>query len=585
MNMFWRKKREQDLERELHAHLQLEGEEQRDAWAARRALGNTALIKEDVRAVWGGQRLERLAQDLRYACRTLYQNRGFATLALAVLALGIGATTAAFSVVNSVLLRPLPFRDPDRLVMVWERPPQGKTTNVVQTQNFLDWRQSNRSFENIAAVEALPVNLESGTEAVQLPGMVVSAGFFEILGVRPLLGRTFRPEEDVPNAQPVVVLSYGLWQGRFGGKSSAIGESVTINGQPARVIGVMPRGFAFPTVRAELYGPARINPATAPQEGRNYMTVARLRPGVSLAQAQADMAAIAAQTAAERPRFNAKWSATVVPLMEQTVGATRTTLLVLLGAVGFVLLIACANVSNLLLMRAAGRRREMTVRVALGAGLGRLLHQLLVETLLLALTGGALGFALAWWGLPAIIHMLPADFPLPRLNEIAVDFRVLGFALLLSLACGLFFGLLPAIQVDRNRVIDSLREGGRHGTSSSRHLRAALVVGEVAVAMILVIGAGLMLCSFVLLDSVDPGFRPERLLTFQMMLVPSKYFQIPKRAAVVENMLEKIRTLPSVTSAAYIHLLPLSRGNSGTFYSRADRAERRQAPWLAGMSR
>jgi putative ABC transport system permease protein len=578
--MFWRKKREQDLERELRAHLELEAEERGDTNAARRALGNTALIQEDVRAEWGGQWLERLAQDLRYAQRMWRKDPGFTFLTLTVLALGIGATTAVFSVVNSILLRPLRFPDPDRLVMVWERPPQGKLTNVVQTQNFLDWRKRNRSFLDIAALEAIPANLEEGGEAVQVPGLLVTAGFFEILRVPPLLGRTIHPEDDVRNAPPVVVLGYELWQGRFGGGANIIGQKVALFGSSCEVIGVMPPGFYFPALAADLYIPMRINPASAPREGRNYSTVARLRPAVSLRDAQADIKSIAAQTAAERPERNAKWSATVVSLMEQTVGDTRTTLLVLLAAVGFVLLIAGANVSNMLLMRAAARRREIAMRMALGAGRWRLLQQLLIESSVLTLAGGLFGFGLAWGGVPAILRMLPAGFPLPRLHEIAVDRGVLAFTFAVSVACGVLFGLIPAWQADRSQVMEGLKAGGRHGPAASRRLRGALVVAEVAGAMLLVIGAGLMLRSFALLHAVNPGFQPERLLAFRMLLLPSKYGPLPRRAAVVAQMLDRVRALPGITSASSIHLLPLTGMQSGSPYYRADRP----APPLGSMA-
>jgi putative ABC transport system permease protein len=580
MRWWWRRKaQELDLERELRAHLELETEEQREAgvppdqagYAARRVFGNTARIKEDTRAEWGWQVVERLAQDLGFARRMLRKSPGFTTLALTVLALGIGATTAVFSVVNSVLLRPLRFPEPGRLVMVWERPPQGKLTNVVQTQNFLDWRKWNRSFEGIAALQPAPMNLEEKMgDAVQLPGLRVTAGFFEILGVRPLMGRSIQPQEDIPGAAPVAVLSFGLWQRRFGGRASAVGEKIAVNGAPCTVVGVTPPDFAFPTVRADLYVPMRIDPSAAPRDGRNFMTIARMHPHTLLHDAQADMKAIAAQTAEERPNMNAKWSATVVPLAEQTVGESRRTLLVLLGAVGFVLLIACANVSNLLLMRASARRREMTMRVALGAGLWRLLHQLMIESLVLAVAGGSLGFALAYWGVPAVIRMLPLDFPLPRMSEISVDGGVLTFSLVISVSCGLFFGLFPALQVDRGRIMEGLRQGGWHGTAGNRRLRNAMAVTEVAVAMLLVIGAGLMLHSFLLLHDVNPGFQPDRLLTFRMLLLPSKYLQPSRRAVVIERMLERIRALPSVASASSIHLLPLAGLQSATRYYRVD---------------
>jgi putative ABC transport system permease protein len=401
--------------------------------------------------------------------------------------------------------------------------------------------------------------------------MRITAGFFEILRVSPLFGRAIAAGDDVPGARRVTVLSYGLWQRRFGGRMDVLGRKIDLDGAPTEVIGVMPDGFAYPTTRADLYTPMRLDPALAVRDGRNYQSVARLKPGVTLAQAQLDMDAIAAQTARERPEMNTNWSALVVPLMEQTVGNSRDTLIVLLGAVGFVLLIACANVSNLLLMRAAGRRREMTVRVALGAGRWRLLHQTAVESLLLAVAGGLLGFALAYWCVPAVIRILPVGYPLPRRGEIAVDSTVLWFSLAVSLACGLFFGIFPALQVDRTRLAYGLKQGGRTGSSAGRGARHALVVAEVAVAVVLVAGAGLMLRSFVLLNSVDPGYRADHVLTLRMTLIFSKYAaSLPRRAAVVQNMLERIRALPQVKSASSIHALPTTQ-TSGTSYDRADR--------------
>jgi len=574
-----RSREERELDEELRFHLAEEahlrigrGEPPDAAWqSARRDFGNMTSAREVTRGMWGWSTLERAAQDLRFAVRMLRRNLAFTGVALAALALGIGATTAIFSVVDSVLLKPLPFADPGRLVTVWEVAPSGKINISAQTQNFLDWRQRNRSFEAIAAMLALPANLSTDASAVQVPGLRVSGDFFRILGVPAMLGRTFRPEEDVYGAGCVTVLSHGLWQRQFGSRPDVIGQKIALDGA-CEVIGVMPPAFGFPTLRADLYVPIRINPADAPRDGRNYQTVARLRPNVSLAEAQAEMRAIAAQTARERPYMNAKWSATVAPLLEQTVGDTRTILLVLLGAVGFVLLIACANVANLLLMRAASRRREMTVRVALGAGRWHLLHQLTVESLLLALISGVLGFLLAYWGVPAILKTLPEGFPLPRIQEIAVDRTVLAFSLLISLACGLFFGIFPALQVDRARMTGGLQQGGRGGSAGNRRLRNLLVSGEVAVAVLLVIGAGLMLRSFILLNEVNPGFRAERLIAFRMLLnTPLDPHWQEHRAARVQQMLDRIRALPMVASASSINILPLSGRQSGTSYNRVDR--------------
>lgn len=576
-------KEERELDEELHFHLEQEaqlrldrGEDAETARrSARRDFGNVTLAREVTRGMWGWSLLERTVRDLRFAARMLLKNPAFTVVALSALALGIGATTAVFSVVDSVLLRPLPFPQPERLVMVWERPPQGKSTNVVQTQNFLDWHARNHSFQGIAAIWATPINLSDQGEPVQTPGMYVSADFFQVLGVAPLLGRTIQAEDDVHGSNCVAVLGYGLWQSRYGGRADVLGRKIRGSAAEAagcEVVGVMPAGFRFPTLHAELYIPIKIDPAMAPLDGRNYYTVARLKPGVSWQAAQSEMQAIAAQTARERPNMNAKWGATVVPLMEQTIGESRTTLLVLLGAVGFVLLIACANVANLLLLRAAARRREMTLRVALGAGRWRLLHQMVVESLLLAVTAGALGFLLAYWGVPTIIRMLPAGFPLPRMGEISVDRSMLAFTLLVSAGCGLFFGILPALQVNRAQISEGLHQGGRTGTASNRRLRDVLVVTEVALALLLVTGAGLLLRSFILLNEVDPGFRPERLLTFRMRLLSGNDGKIfEHRAAVVREVLDRIRRLPGVISASSIHMLPLCCGNSGSGYYRTDR--------------
>jgi putative ABC transport system permease protein len=596
---FWqrlsRRLQDRELEEEMQFHLAAEArlrQERGEApeTARRNALrdfGNYAAVQETTRGMRGRASLERAVQDLRLALRMLRKSPAFTALAVAALALGIGATTAIFSLVNSILLKPLPFPDPSRLVMLWELPPRSSHLNVVQTGNFLDWRARNRSFEDVAATFQFPFNLEGSGDPVQIPGLRVTAGFFEILGARPLLGRAITREEDVPDAPWVAVLSYELWQRRFGGRRDIIGENIAGPGNPFKVVGVMPPGFGVSAfAHVDVYIPMRIRPDEATKDGRNYKVIARLRPGVSLGAAQSDMTAIAAQTARERPDMDAMWTATVVPLLEQTVGDTRTILLALFGAVGFVLLIACANVANLLLMRAHARRQEIAVRVALGAGRWRLFQQLVTESLLLGAAGGLLGFLLAWAGLPALIHMLPANFPLPRMAEIRVDRGVLAFTMLLSLSCAFVFGAFPAMQLDRARLGESLKHGGRAGSAANRRLHGALVVAEVGLAMLLLVGAGLMLRSFMLLDSVDPGFRPERLLAFRMVLVPSgwKTFDdlLAQRAALVEQMLAGIRTLPQVTSASSISFLPLTGSQSGSGYYRADRPAPRVSALTGG---
>ncbi len=573
--LFRRSQEERELDEELRFHLAEEARlridrgEPRDLalQSARRDFGNITLAREVTRDMWGWSALERAAQDVRFAARMLRKNKAFTAVALAALTLGIGATTAMYSVVYSVLLKPLQFPEPDRIVMVWERQPGTGRNNVVQNHNFVDWRRRNRSFLNIAAWVSVPANLSGEGEPVQVPGLRTTSGLFEILGVTPLLGRTIRPEDDVVGAPAVAVMSNGLWQRRFGGRTDVIGQKVLVDGAPCEIVGVMPPRFAVPSQTADLYTPMKIDLAN-PGRGRNYRAVARLKPNVSLSAALSDMQDIAAQLAQERPEDNYRWSANVVPLLEQTVGDSRTTLLVLLGAVAFVLLIACANVANLLLMRGSSRRREMTVRVALGAGRGRLLHQLLIESLMLSVTGGLLGFLLAWLGVPAIMSSIPAGFPLPRTGEIAVDYRVLAVTMAISIACGVFFGIFPALQLNRSRVSESLRQGGRTGTSGNRGLRNTLVISEIGLAVLLVVGAGLMLRSFLLLHETDPGFRTERLLTFRMLLLPKS---APRRGAVMQQILERVRALPQVTSASSIHILPMTGGNSGSDYYRTDR--------------
>jgi putative ABC transport system permease protein len=529
--------------------------------------------------MWTWSSIERILQDLRIAWRGLRRSPGYVAVVVATLALGIGATTALFTVVNSVLLRPLPFPEPGRLVMVWERTPfarsDGRSTNVVQTQNYLDWRGRNRSFAAIAAFQQLPMNISGPIAAEQLPGLRVTGEFFSVLGVAPMAGRVIGPGEDVAQTPLTTVLTHRFWQERYGSNPDVIGQRVSVNGTPHEIVGVMPQGFAFPGVRAEIFVPLQIDPALAPRDGRNFSTVARLRPGVTIAAAQKEMEAIAVDTARERPAFNTGWSATVVPLIEQTVGDIQRPLVVLFAAVLCVLLVACANIANLALIRATSRSREMTVRLVLGAGRGRLVHQLMVESLLLAALGGGLGFWLARAGVPLIVSMFPATFPLPRAAEIAVDWRVLLFTALASIGSAAAFGVAPAFQSSRRSLVDALQGGSRSVSGAHSRVRAALVVGQVAVAVVLVMAAGLMVRSLIHLYRVDLGFRPERVLTMRMVVMANPADREPptpaRRAMRLDSILDRVRALPDVLAAGSIHLLPLSGNDSGTGYYRADR--------------
>jgi putative ABC transport system permease protein len=512
---------------------------------------------------------ERFSQDLRFAARMLRRSPGFTAVAVCTLALGIGATTAMFTVVNAIVLRPLPFKDPARLVMVWETQPNSTRPNVVQTQNFLDWHARARAFEGIAAFDQLPMTVLGTGDAEQLLGLRVSGDFFANLGVAPMLGRWIGPADDVRGAPQTVVLTHRLWQQRFGADPAIIGKPVTIAGNAREVIGVMPPAFVFPGTRAELFLPLQINPETAPFEGRNFSTVARLRAGVTIEAAQAEMRTIVTQIARERPD-NSKWGALVMPLHEHAAGDVRLALVVLFGAVLCVLLIACVNIANLLSMRSTGRAREISVRLALGASRGRVVRQLLTESLLLAAIGGAAGLAFAYAGVPAIVALFPASAPLPRAQEIGVDRWVLAFTLGVSMAAGLLFGLAPALQSRRGNLAGALQGSGRSVTGGGARLRAGLVVAEVALAVMLVIGAGLMVRSLVRLTRVDPGFTAERVLTVRMLLSVAKYGDVPRRAAFVDDVLARVRALPQVTSASSVHILPLLM-QSGTGYHRVDR--------------
>jgi len=452
---------------------------------------------------------ERVLQDVRYAVRTLCKSFGFTGVVLAALALGIGATTAIFTVVNSVLLEPLPFANPGRLVALREIRPNGQINPSVQTQNFLDWRARNPSFERVAVLQQLPVNLVGGAgNAEQVNGLRVSADFFPLLGVRPLLGRWLTPEDDLPGAPTRVILSFGFWQRRFGGEPRIIGSRLTVFGDPGEVIGVMPSGFVLPNIRAELFVAAQINPAFAPRDGRNFQVYGRMREGVQILAAQTEMRSLAVQTASERPAVNARWTATAIPLLDDAVGEVRTSLLVLLGAVFFVLALCCVNVANLYLMRTYNRARELTVRHALGAGRGRILHQLLVESLLLTLSGGLLGIGLAYAGVPALLGLLPASFPFPRFAEVQVDGRVLLVCLGVSLMAGMTFGLAPALAADFRNPANGLGRSGRSIAGRWSVLGNVLVVAEVALALVLVCGAGLTAVSLNSTASI-PAFAPS----------------------------------------------------------------------------
>lgn len=562
-----RQEREADLARELRDHLDLEADEQRAAGllpeqaacAARRALGNTLKIQEDVRSAWGLQWLETLVQDVRYALRMLRKSPGFAAVTILTLALGIGANTAIFSVVDAVLLKPLPFQNPASLTMVWEdNPAYGLLHNTVAPPNFLHWEQQNHCFSVMAPFLDQPINLTGAGRPEQVDVEHVSPNFFSLLGVNPMLGRGFSQGEDQPGKSNVVVLSYGLWKSKFGGDPNVIGKTVQLGGAANTVIGVTAPDFdfyisefSFTHERPQLWAPLQIKPAWHDwsKVGRFLRVIARLKPGLSIAQAQAQMNVISADSATRYPTYDKGWGIALVPLRDQLSGTLRPALLILLGAVGFVLLIACANISSLLLSRAAGRRREMAIRVALGASARRITRQLLTESLLLGMVGGTVGAIVAVWTTKALIHAGSAS--LEDLSSVTVNWRILGFAAAVTLVAALLAGLLPALMTARGEVAAALPEGGRTSSEGRKSLaaRSAFVVVEISLSLVLLAGSGLLIQSFLRLTEVNPGFHISHLLTFQITLPNSKYHQDSARAAFFSQLLRKIRALPGAIFA------------------------------------
>jgi putative ABC transport system permease protein len=513
-----------------------------------------------------------LWQDVRYGLRMLVKSPGFTVVAVVALALGIGANTAIFSIVNAMLLRPLPYGEPDRLVVVWETNPDLsspylRTHNEASPANFLDWRQQQTVFEDIAAYRFNDYNLTGGDAPEQLLGNPVTANMFDVLKVRPLLGRTFRPEDGDPKSDRVVVLSYGLWQRRFGGDANIVGRQLNLNGNPTTVVGVMPADFEFPAPFSQLWTALRFANDTPPSRTAHFLyTRARLKPGVSLQQAEAEMQTIAARLRQQYPDTNTNRSVRLVPLHTQTVEQARTGLLVLLGAVGFVLLIACANVANLMLARATARYREIAIRTALGAGRWRIVRQLLTESVLLSVLGGALGVLLALWGIDLLTAAVPREFALYVYgwNQIKLDRWVLAFTFGVSVLTGVLFGLVPALQASKTDLNEALKEGGR-GTvgHARRRFRNALVVVEVALALVLLVGAGLLGKSFLRLLEVKPGFDPHNVITAQLTLPSARYEKDEQVVQFFTQLTERVAAQPGVEAVGTIDMLPMA-GSGGT---------------------
>jgi putative ABC transport system permease protein len=501
--------------------------------------------------------------DLRFALRQLLKNPGFTAVAVLTLALGIGATTAIFSVVHAVLLQPLPYPEPDRLVRIHETiPVRGVERVPVSVANYLDWRRQAASFSEMAAHRWLDINLTGAGEARRLKGARVTSGFFAVLGVPPILGRSFTAEEEARGRHQVALISEEMWRRDFGGEASVLGRSLTLDGEVHVVVGVMPSRMRYPSRGLDVWVPAAFFESELTQRGNHgWGVVARLKTGIKAAQAGIEVAGIAGRIAAEFEDVK-DFNARVVSLHEEVVGEKRTPLLVLLGAVGCVLAIACANVANLLLARASSRRKEFAIRASLGAGRGAILRQLLLESVTLSSVGGAFGILLAYAGV-AVFRALPPQL-LPRADEIRLSLPVLFFALGVSLGTGLLFGLVPAIRASGSDANEVLKEGGRGGSEGLRRnrYRASLVVAEVALSMVLLAGAGLLLRSFIKLQEVDPGFRAEGVATADLLLPDSAYPTGDRQAAVFQQVLERLRAQPGVEAAGAVFGLPQGRMRS-----------------------
>ena len=502
--------------------------------------------------------MQNFLADLRYGVRRLLRSPGFTTVAVLALGLGIGANTAIFSLVDRVLIRPLPYADPDRLVTLWEDASYiNFPRNTPSVANFMDWKKQNQVFTDLVGSRDRAGSLTGDGQPEMVLGGAVTINLFDVLGVQPLLGRAFTGEDDRPGVN-VIILSYGLWQSRYGGDRGVLGHSILMNDAKTTIIGVMPPGFTLPKRKTQFLSPAQFTPQMLNNRRSHLLSViARLNPGITLARAQSDMTGIARRLAQQYPDTNKQLGAVVVPLKDQIVGNTGTALLVLLTAAGCVLLIACANVANLLLAKAAAREREMAIRTAMGAARGRLIRQMVTESVLLAIAGGVLGLLLARLSMRVLVALIPTG--LPGSPELSIDGRLLAFTLGISLLTGIVFGIAPALETTSLEVCEKLKEGGRAGVGAKRRrFRDALVVAEVALALILLVSAGLLLQTLRNLHAIDAGFNPGKILTMSTRLPSPKYADPLKRLAYFDAVVEKIRGLPGVASAGFTSNLPFT---------------------------
>ena len=502
--------------------------------------------------------MKNLLRDAQYGVRLLIRRPGFTLVAILTLALGIGANTAIFSVTHAVLLKPLPYTDPDRLVIVNENNlSRGWTSFSVSPANFLDWRAQSQSFASIAAYSGRALNYTGSGTPERLQGLAGTAGFYEMLDAKPVTGRLFRPEEYEPGRNLVVLLGHGFWQRAFGGNPGVVDQTIVLNGQSYTIAGVMHADWRFGGRELATFTPYAFPPDEAQARGGHYLNVlGRLKPEVSIEQARTEMTALATRLADAYPATNKGWGIVVRSLHEAAVGNVRPMLVILLGAVGLVLLVACANLANMHLARATVREREIAVRTAIGAGRGRIIQQLLTESVVLAIAGGVLGVAIAWWATSAFIAAYPNL--VPRSGDVRVSPTVLAFSAGLSILTALVFGLAPAISASRTDLVDSLKSAGRSGGGSRRWMRGALVVSEMALAVVLLVGAGLLIKSFSRLAHVNPGFATADRLAARTILPNPKYADAAPKVNFFDRALERVRALPGVESAALTSILPIS---------------------------
>ena len=565
-SLFHRSHVENELSEELRFHMERLTEEnaargmmtEEARYAALRGLGGVEQIKEECRDMRQVNYIEDFFRDIRYGLRMVAKSPGFIAAAVLTLALGIGANIAIFSVVNAVLVRPLPYRDAGRLVMLWSTEPKKGWRGQASPLDFVTWRQESRSFESLAAIRPNSAILTGRGEPVRLSGGQISAGFFETLGIAPQLGRIFAPAEYRPGGERVVLIAHGLWQERFGSDPGIIGRSIRLSDELFTVVGVMPDALQFPIDGLKFWLPLELNEAQ-PDDRHFLFVVARLKDGKGVAEARTDVATTAGRLEKQFPGSHAAYGAAVVPLRESFTGAVRPALALLSGAVGMLLLIVCGNVASLLLARASARGREIAVRLALGASRWRLARTMLTESLLLALAGGALGVALAYGGIRLLLASLASDLTLPSyLRTVALDSRVLAFMLVLCVIAGLISGLLPALRSSRHDPYAALKEGAGTTTAGLRQLRlrGTLIVAELALTSILLVAAGLLMQNAVRLQRTDPGLRPDHVLVMDVALPRARYREPQQRAAFYRDALDRIRSLSGVRYVGAVNNLP-----------------------------